>query len=97
MAQVICYQCHTADTFEGKLGFRAACPKCGEDLHVCLNCDMHDPKVYNECREPSADVVREKSRSNFCDFFTPKVAAQGGQGTARDALLSAAEALFKKK
>jgi hypothetical protein len=58
---------------------------------------MHfDPKAYNECNEPQADRVLEKERANFCDYFTP------GNGTigaakSKDDLMSAAEALFKKK
>jgi hypothetical protein len=41
-------------------------------------------------------VVREKERSNFCDFFQPST-GEGGSGPSRDQLKNAAEALFKKK
>lgn len=65
-------------------------------MHVCRNCKHYDRSAYNECREPSAEVVREKDRANFCDFFTP---GDGGKGAVdkKNDLLAAAEALFKKK
>jgi hypothetical protein len=51
--------------------------------------------LYNECREPQADVVREKERANFCDYFSASDKI-GGPGKDNDALKNAAEALFKK-
>jgi hypothetical protein len=55
---------------------------------------MYDPKSYNECKEPSADVVKEKERANFCDFF--KAQESGDKVDMKAQQLSAAEALFKK-
>lgn len=91
--EVICFKCKTKTSYPDKVGFRAEC-KCGEDQHVCKNCQFYDPKVYNECRETSADVVRDKERANYCDFFRPG----GGLGADdnKKALFAAAEALFKK-
>ena len=90
-----CFQCKKTTQSQGKIGFREECNHCRSDLHVCKNCEFYDPKAYNECREPSADVVREKERSNFCDFFNPR---QGAEATLDKAaqLKAAAEALFKK-
>jgi len=96
MPEVICFGCQTKVPFEGVLGRRSECPKCRADLHVCKNCQHHDPKAYNECLEPSADVVKEKDRANFCDHFTPGNKA-GGSGPSKDDLKKAAEALFRKK
>ena len=90
-----CVKCGEARTSKEKVGYREECIKCGEDLHSCVNCRFHDPRAYNECNEPTAEVVREKNRSNFCDFFEPKT---GGSATQKNMdLKSAAEALFKKK
>ena len=89
-----CFTCQTEMTFAVAISRRDECPKCGADVRVCKNCQFYDPKVYNECRETSAEVIREKERSNLCDYFQPggQVASQG----SRDALRAAAEALFKK-
>ncbi len=81
-------------SFTVAISRRDECPKCSADVRVCKNCQFYDPKVYNECRETSAEVVREKERATLCDYFQP-----GGQATAQDsreALRAAAEALFKK-
>ena len=93
--QLTCYSCGTIHAFVDRVGRREECLKCRADLHCCRNCRFYDPKAYNECREPTADVVREKEAGNFCDFFEP-----GGSGSAqseREKLLAQAEALFGKK
>jgi hypothetical protein len=90
---VICFSCKNKTTVVEKVPFRAECD-CGEDLHVCKNCEFYDPKVYNECREPTADVVKEKERANYCEFYRPR--SSQDKSADRQALLSAAEALFKK-
>lgn len=92
---VICFQCQKINTSQSKIGFRDECMSCGADLHVCQNCEFYDVKSYNECREPSAEVVGEKVRSNLCDFFS----ANQKNATVMDEkarLKAKAEALFKK-
>ncbi len=90
-----CFNCGELLSFPDKVGRREECPKCRSDVHCCRNCRFYDPKVYNECREPQAEVVREKDRANHCDFFQPG-SGEGGSGKSREDLLKAAEALFKK-
>lgn len=95
--KLLCFSCQKEITFsEAKVGFREECPHCRNDVHVCKNCHFYDLKAYNECREPQADVVREKDRANFCEYFTPR---QGGEIIQDQAakLRAAAEALFRKK
>ena len=41
---------------------------------MCLNCRFHDPNAYNECRESSAERVRERDRANRCEYFSPGIA-----------------------
>jgi hypothetical protein len=91
--KVVCFACQKPIEVKDRVGFRDECD-CGADLHVCKCCSFYDVKSYNECREPSADVVREKERANFCDFYQPN--GQGAAKNDRDALKAAAEALFKK-
>ena len=64
-----CSRCKKELTLENKVTRREACPFCGWDLHVCLNCRFYDPGAYNQCREPQAERVLDKERSNFCDYF----------------------------
>lgn len=96
MIRLKCFHCGTELTFSERVGLRDECPKCREDVHVCKNCKFYDRTAYNECREPSAEVVLEKERSNHCEYFQPGTGL-GGSGPTKDDLRAAAEALFKKK
>ena len=91
-----CFHCGADVFYSDRMPIRAECEKCHSDAHVCKNCALYDAKVYNECREPQAEVIREKERANVCDYFQPG-GAGGGQAKSKADLMSAAEALFKKK
>lgn len=93
--EIYCFSCKKPNTYQAKIGFRDECMHCRNDLHVCKNCEFYDPKAYNECREPSADVVREKDRANYCDYFSPKQGALSADDQ-KAKLKAAADALFKK-
>lgn len=92
-----CFSCGTELTFIDQVSRRDECSKCGADVLCCKNCEFYDPKSYNECRETSADPVREKDRSNFCGFFKVRSTDQSTAHSSKEKLFSAAEALFKKK
>ena len=98
-----CFACGVEFSFGFAPGRREECPKCGADVHVCLNCKNYDKNAYNECREPQGETVKEKARANFCDYFELAGAGSGANGYAdqlleqQKALQAAAEALFKKK
>jgi hypothetical protein len=51
---------------------KSVCPKCGGDLHICLNCRFYSETSHNKCLEPKAEFQRVRDRANFCDFFTFK-------------------------
>lgn len=92
-----CFACQKEMVFIDSVGRREECPYCGADAHVCKNCALYDRHAYNECRESSAEVVREKERSNYCDWFTAGTGGGLAQAQREQQVLSAAEALFKKK
>lgn len=73
------------------------CPECRRHTHVCRNCRFYRPGISNDCQEPVAEHVADKTRANFCDYFTPNpdAGASPGASPPSDALLAAAEALFK--
>lgn len=77
------------------VGRREECHSCRSDVHVCKNCRFYDESSYNECRETQADVIREKDRANFCDYYEASGSENGKRDSAKD-LKAAAEALFKK-
>jgi hypothetical protein len=79
-----------------RIGFGDRCERCDADLHVCRNCQLHDPSAYNECRESSAERVRDRDRANRCEYFSPGDREGGGGDSARNAARSAFDDLFKK-
>jgi len=92
-----CYAC--GEPFPGPAIHRGDyCSKCRADLKVCRNCKHYDQSAYNFCREPQADRVVEKEKSNFCDYFaaTSKSTVPPSESPAEKAR-KMAEALFKKK
>lgn len=66
---MICFFCHQDLQITDRIGRQEACPHCGRDLHICKNCEFYDESAYNECREPQAERVVDKEKSNFCDYF----------------------------
>lgn len=72
------------------------CKACGAALHVCKLCRFYDTTVAKQCREPIAELVRDKERANFCDYFDLKfdayVAPQAAAAQSRAQL----DALFGK-
>jgi hypothetical protein len=94
-----CFACGTPVELSSgeRVGFRDACPRCGQDLHVCRNCTHHDPSAYNECREPNAERVDDRERANRCDYFSPGEAGPTGRADERARGRARLDALFKKK
>ena len=81
---------------EHKVSFREECPHCQSDLHICLNCQFYDESAYNECKESSAERVRDKERNNYCEYFDPLNENKNSGLSDREEQLKKAAALFKK-
>jgi len=92
---VTCYSCGAANEFPGALGRRDHCSQCGSELRCCLQCRLHQPDASPECREPSAEVPRDRDRGNFCEFFSAGPGRRR-QASEADRAKAAFEALFKK-
>lgn len=66
-----CYKCEEKIE-EEKIGFRATCPKCGYDLHICKNCRFYQEGKPRDCNIPNIEPVIDKEKYNFCEEFRPK-------------------------
>ena len=68
-----CWKCGNELEFAVKVGVKVGrqdtCPHCYTDLHVCKNCELHDPNIHNECRETHAPFIRNREEANFCSHF----------------------------
>ncbi len=65
---MICWKCKKEIPLE-KPARSDECPLCHADLHVCKACDFYESGAHNDCRESSAEMVTDKERANFCDYF----------------------------
>jgi hypothetical protein len=96
---VTCAGCGAALGSPERVGRRDTCPQCHADLHVCRQCRFYEPHAADGCREPQAERVVDKARSNFCDYFAvaevrvTAAASTPGGGSAREAL----ERLFTRR
>ncbi|WP_428606548.1 hypothetical protein [Sedimenticola sp.] len=89
-----CWQCGTELSLS-EYGRETVCLKCGKPTRVCRNCRWYDPSRTNQCQEPLAEKVQDKTRANYCDFFEPAADLQTGTGSGDGDLRQAAEELFK--
>ena len=96
MITLKCFHCGSELKYQDRIGLREECEQCRNDVHVCKNCTFYDVKVYNECKEPQAELVRDRERANHCEYFQAGSGAGGG-GKSKEDLLKAAQALFNKK
>ena len=92
-----CFHCGRQIELTERVGFRDACPGCDRSLHVCLNCDLYEPTLNNQCREPQAERVVGKDRANFCEYFSPRTARKPRHLSPANDARAKLEALFKKK
>jgi hypothetical protein len=91
----VCHKCRKELADDFFVGRQSQCPTCGVDLHCCLNCSFCDVGAYNDCHEPQAERVLDKSHYNFCDFFKFKQTAKSS-GVADIKTKDKLEELFKK-
>ncbi len=95
-----CFKCGTVIEIE-KVSRRDECPQCGSDLRVCLNCAFYAASRSNACEEPQAEIVKDKDKANYCDFFRFKDVSSGKDGTLQKSGKTQAQELwnelFKKK
>ena len=89
-------KCHTCGTVivDESVSRRDECPGCGSDIRVCLNCTFYDENRANQCFEPQAERVKEKDRSNYCDYFRFK--EEGQKKSPREDAEKLWKDLFKK-
>jgi len=93
---LVCWKCGASiGDLPLPLGRRAECTACRADLHVCRMCEFYDTRVARSCREPVAEEVGDKERSNFCGYFKARPGAHAPLQTAEtDAAKARLEDMF---
>lgn len=91
---MICYKCKKEINLE-KIFRTSECPLCHADLHCCKECKFYSPGSHFDCRETVDELVTDKDKSNFCDYFTPADSFSGnGSSSKADDAKKAFNALF---
>ena len=89
MPTLQCQACGTAVPYDEPIPRDSECEGCHRDLRCCMNCRHHDTARNNSCRETEAELVEDKTRRNFCEFFSFNrrsfVAGQGANPRAAQA------------
>lgn len=75
---VTCHRCGYVFPDHFHINRTAECPECSAPVRVCKNCTFYEPGAHWDCRETIPEPVRDKERSNFCDYFRPAPAAKAG-------------------
>jgi hypothetical protein len=92
-----CHACKRELILEREIGRKQDCPFCHADLRCCLNCKFFDRSAPKQCREPVAELVREKDKANFCDHFVySETGTAGSPDPDREKAKKALDDLFKK-
>lgn len=92
---IICSHCKKEIDIDKFFSRKSVCPKCGRDLHVCLNCRFYAESAHNKCSEPKAEFQRTRDRSNFCDYFIFREGPASSSQGKEDAMKKLND-LFKK-
>lgn len=101
-AEVIrCQNCGHQQLAEAAfIGPRSKCDRCGTALHSCRHCNHFDPRARFQCRKPVKKSIANKTASNSCKFFEPRLVldATGKRlhGKEKQDAKSLFDSLFKK-
>ena len=74
----MCWKCGN-NTNSIQIFRTTTCPSCGSDLHSCYNCKFYSSGSHYDCKETNADLVTDKERANFCDYFLFLAKKEEGQ------------------
>ncbi len=88
-----CFHCQ-ATIQSSSILFRETCETCASDLHVCRNCKFYDAGAHHECRESSAEYVKDKEKNNRCEYFKLSDSTTADKNSPADAN-KALDDLFK--
>ena len=73
---LVCWKCgFSLKDYPLPLGRLDQCAECNAFLHVCKLCEFYDANTILSCKEKDAEEIKDKTHSNFCDYFKPREGA----------------------
>lgn len=91
-----CHSCKRELEITGKIARKEVCPFCRVDLYCCLNCRFYDKIASKECREPVSEIVKEKQKANYCDYFRFKEVQKEAAASSTERARKDLEDLFRQ-
>lgn len=88
---MICWKCKKEIKIES-IHRNSECPECHADLHCCRGCKFYAPGSHYDCKETVDELVTDKDRSNFCDWFSTAAISEGSGGGGTDKAKAARDA-----
>jgi len=90
---MICWKCKKEIKIESV--YRTSeCPLCAADLHCCKGCKFYSAGSHFECKENIEELVKDKEKANFCDFFMVKKDIVAGSSDSGESKAEAAKKAF---
>ena len=81
-----CQHCGAPVTLADPIPRESSCETCRRDYHACRQCRHYDPALHNACRETEAELVEDRERRNFCEYFAfNPVPFRAARDTSREA------------
>lgn len=68
----MCWKCKNPIDVSESIYRSSTCSFCGKDLHSCRNCKFYESGAHYDCRENVTDLVKDKERANFCEWFSAR-------------------------
>ena len=70
-----CSQCGAVNN--GEVTLDARCPRCGVELHSCVQCTSFDPGSRFECMQTALKArITPKNTRNTCTLFSPRTTVE---------------------
>ena len=64
------------------------------EKHICINCRFYQKGAHYDCRENIDELVKDKDRPNFCEYFSLDQNAAMANEQSKKESSSKAEELF---
>lgn len=73
----MCYKCGNFEEIAKPVPRSAVCGVCGADIRCCKNCAFYEEGAHYDCRETINELVRDKEKANFCEYFSYTASGKG--------------------
>lgn len=85
----MCWKCGKEITIHSPVARSEVCPICDADVRVCKNCSHYEVGSQYDCKEHISEIIKDKERANFCDWFSLTEIVSNTKFSAQDKVVNA--------